>query len=395
MPKLSIVLPVYNVSAYLKQSLECLIHQTLKDIEIICVDDGSSDDSVDIIKTFIDRDSRVKLLMNKHSYAGGARNAGLDISQSDYIMFLDPDDYYETDMCEVLYNKILKDKTDITICGIYELFPKSIKYTPPSSIRKINNLFNNKIFSIDDIGDDIWFFLVYPYNKIYKKSFLTKNNIRFQTIQNTNDASFAFESLIAADKISLLNKAYYYYRRLRPNNIRLTKGNSLECVIQAYEYAYNRCKNYPNFSKVELGFKSVIIINLAWHLHTYCSNYDIKHENFYNYIKALLNKEFLNNSVLMQKLKKSNFCQYCISNLVLQNDYKNFTKKLNKKNLIKIVLRNSKYILKFLFIPIYSHYCNFNKEKYFILGIPVYVEKIIDNKIKKYILGIKISESSL
>lgn len=105
MIKVSVILPVYNVSEYLYQSLSCLVNQTMKEIEIICVDDGSSDNSVEIIKDFISTDNRVKLVMNKHSFAGGARNAGLKIAQGKYVMFLDPDDYYDVTMIESLYKK--------------------------------------------------------------------------------------------------------------------------------------------------------------------------------------------------------------------------------------------------------------------------------------------------
>lgn len=392
MCKLSIILPVYNVASYLRHSLECLINQSFKDIEIICVDDGSSDDSVNIIKSFVEKDQRVKLLINEHSYAGGARNAGLEISQGDYVMFLDPDDYYDVTMCEDLYNKIVNDNSDILICGVYEVLENCIKYTPPSYMAKINSLFDNKIFTIDDIGDDIWFFLVYPYNKIYKKKFLIENNIKFQLIKNTNDASFAFESLIAAGRISLLNKAYYYYRAFRPNNTRLKKSESLDCVVQAYEYAYEKCRNYPNFFKVELGFQAVIIASLIWHLHTYCSIYDEKYESFYNYIRKILEKDFLYNSNLKLKLKEFNFYDFCLANVILKNDYKNFVKKINQKCFLKISLTGSTYTIKCLSMSLYSYYYSCDKEKYSILGIPVYKKKISTNKMSKYILGIKISE---
>lgn len=392
MCKLSIILPVYNVASYLRHSLECLINQSFKDIEIICVDDGSSDDSVNIIKSFVEKDQRVKLLINEHSYAGGARNAGLEISQGDYVMFLDPDDYYDVTMCEDLYNKIVNDNSDILICGVYEVLENCIKYTPPSYMAKINSLFDNKIFTIDDIGDDIWFFLVYPYNKIYKKKFLIENNIKFQLIKNTNDASFAFESLIAASKISLLNKAYYYYRAFRPNNTRLKKSESLDCVVQAYEYAYEKCRNYPKFFKVESGFQTVIIASLIWHLHNYCSIYDEKYESFYNYIKKRLEKDFLYNSNLKLKLKEFNFYDFCLANVILKNDYKNFLKKINQKCFLNVCLTDSKYIIKFLFMSLYSHYYSRDKEKYSILGIPVYKKKVCADKMSKYILGIKISE---
>ena len=393
MIKVSIILPVYNVSEYLYQSLSCLVNQTMKEVEIICVDDGSSDNSVEIINNFISTDNRVKLVMNKHSFAGGARNAGLKIAQGKYVMFLDPDDYYDVTMIESLYKKIEHDQSDMLICGVYIINEHQINYARPSYKAYINPFYDNKVFTIDDIGDDIWFFMVYPYNKIYKKDFLDKNNIKFQEIANTNDASFAFEAFIAADNISLTNEMFYYYRAFRSGNTRLTKGRNLNFVIEAYEHSYEVCKKYPNFKKVENGFKAIIISSLIHHLHSYCRQFDLSKTFYYDYVREKIKTDFKNNPDVQNILKNFNCYQYMSAFLIYDNDYKNYVKIINnREKFLKHQVGPFDKTLKFLNIPIYKHFYNIWKEKYCILGLDILKYKLRDNTVSKYICGIKISE---
>ena len=395
MVKVSVIMPVYNVEEYLKHSLDCLTNQTLRDIEIICVDDESEDLSREIITGYTNKDSRVKLLTQKHSFAGAARNLGLKHACGEYVMFLDPDDYCDVTMLETLYNQIEKDNTDMTLCGIYSVSESGIKYLAPSYQTYVNALLDNRIFTIEDVGNDIYTFLVYPYNKIYKRNFLEKNNIKFQEIQNTNDASFAFEALTAASKISLLNKAFYYYRHSRPGNTRLTKGKNLNCVIDAYEYAYERCKKYDTFKNIEAGFSCVIITSLIWHLNVYCSNYDKDKQFFYEYIRHyLLRYEFSQNEYLKKLLKFSGFNHYVAAELILKNSYKSYCKIFPNKRqrILKTKLDRKNFKLKFLFIPLYCHTFKGYQEKVKILGITVFKQKIRSgNNLTKYLFGVPIS----
>lgn len=393
MIKVSVVLPVYNVAEYLYHSLSCLANQTLKEIEIICVDDGSTDSSVTILQEFANKDSRFKVILNKHSFAGGARNAGLLAASGEYIMFLDPDDYYDVTMLESLYTKITEDKTDMLICGIYMVHENHIQYCLPSYKWYINDFYNNKIFTVDDIKDDIWFFMVYPYNKIYRRDFIIKNQIKFQEISNTNDASFAFETFIAADKISMTNERYYYYRAFRPGNTRLTKGKNLNCVIEAYEHSYKVCSKYPNFEKVKDGFNTIIISSLIHHLCNYCGEEDPNKAFYYNYVQEYLKNNFYNNKTVQNLLKDFNCYQYMAAFVILNNSYKKYVKIANNKGyLLKRQIGPFDTTLKFLNIKLYDHFYNIRKEKYQIFGLDILKYKFNDNTLSKYILGIKVSQ---
>lgn len=118
MTKLSIIVPVYNVEKYLPKCLESLIKQTLKDIEIICVNDGSMDNSLAILKEFASKDSRIKIIDNQHQGVAKTRNTGIEQSTGEYIGFVDSDDYIDIDFFEKLYNSATKSNSDIAIASI-------------------------------------------------------------------------------------------------------------------------------------------------------------------------------------------------------------------------------------------------------------------------------------
>ena len=117
MAKVSIIVPVYNAQKYLSQCLDSLLNQTLKETEIICVDDGSADDSVDIINQYSSKDRRVKLIRQKNSYAGVARNNGLKQAAGEYVVFVDADDFFERDMLRSMYAQAKKDNAEICLCS--------------------------------------------------------------------------------------------------------------------------------------------------------------------------------------------------------------------------------------------------------------------------------------
>ena len=123
MSRISIILPIYNVENYIRQSLDSLINQTFKDIEIICVDDCSPDNSVSIIKEYAKNDNRIKLIeLEQNAGQGNARNVGIEASTSEYIMFLDPDDWFEIDACEKAYNQITQNNNEFVVFDFYRYY---------------------------------------------------------------------------------------------------------------------------------------------------------------------------------------------------------------------------------------------------------------------------------
>ena len=201
MPKVSVIVPLYNVEDYLKRSLDSLVNQTLKDIEIILVDDCSTDKSLKIAKEYSKNDKRIKVINSKENQgAAAARNKGLDIAKGEYIGFIDADDYIDLNYYEELYKKAKEDDYDIVKCQ---------RVTIDKQKRKISSL--NKEIAKNGL-------LSFHYEwttAIYKSSIVFGNNIRFpDEIRKGQDAVFLFKILLKSDTFALIdNVNYYYYKR--------------------------------------------------------------------------------------------------------------------------------------------------------------------------------------
>ena len=234
MNSISVIVPIYNSEAYLNKCIDSLINQTKKDIEIILVNDGSTDASDKIIKSY--KDKRIKYYKNKNNGIGYSRNFGIDKSNSKYIMFLDSDDYLDIHACEELYKKIEKDKSDVVVSD----FIKSHNGT--DEIIKINDFKKTNLNKNSNILLDI---NLSPWNKIYSSKLIKDNNIRFPEDIKYEDVLFVLECLDKANNISKLNKALNYYI-VRDNSETKTYDKKvfdiLEVVKRFRSYFNNRYK---------------------------------------------------------------------------------------------------------------------------------------------------------
>lgn len=122
MPKISIIVPVYNVEKYLEKCVRSILAQTFTDFELILVDDGSPDSSGAMCDQFAEQDQRVKVIHKENGGLSDARNAGIEIATGEYLGFVDSDDYIADDMYELLYTNIVKEDADLSICGIYDVY---------------------------------------------------------------------------------------------------------------------------------------------------------------------------------------------------------------------------------------------------------------------------------
>lgn len=212
-PKVSIIIPVYNTEQYLEECLNSIIGQTLSDIEIICVDDGSKDASLTILKKYEKKDSRIKILKNTHSGAGACRNQALNVATGEYLAFIDSDDFCRLDFLEKMYNKAIKTNSDIVICSVdsYDVNQNIYKRLPYSL--ELSNLPREEIFNAYSMQETIFnSFQNWNVNKIFKHSFIKENKIRFQELYRTNDLLFTCSSLILAKKITTINESLMIYR---------------------------------------------------------------------------------------------------------------------------------------------------------------------------------------
>ncbi len=200
MADISIIVPIYNAEKYLQKCLDSLINQTKKEIEIILVNDGSTDDSEKIIKTY--HDQRIKYFKNKNQGIGKTRNFGIEKATGKYLMFVDSDDYLAVDACQKLYNKITKEKLDFVICDFYRVEKQQkIKIEIPhfenSTLKE-----NSKLLLTINLS---------PWNKIYKTKMIRDNNIKFLENVKYEDAVFVINCMKYSKMIGKLDEALNYY----------------------------------------------------------------------------------------------------------------------------------------------------------------------------------------
>ena len=241
MTKLSIIVPVYNVGKYLPKCLESLIKQTLKDIEIICVNDGSMDNSLAILKEFASKDSRIRIIDNQHQGVAKTRNTGIEQSTGEYIGFVDSDDYIDIDFFEKLYNSATKSNSDIAIASI-------LKHKKFFNIYNAQYTKEETAITIQDkikLCEDKKHFFFYAWNKIYHSGFIKENNIKFSEGQIYEDVMFAIKALYYSNKIiSVYGTKYHYIEH--ENSLTKYKdktGGKEQDLVKAYSELQEFCNS--------------------------------------------------------------------------------------------------------------------------------------------------------
>lgn len=210
---ISIVIPVFNAQKYIKKCLDSLLIQTFSDFEIICVDDGSTDNSFEILQEYQKKDGRIHIYTQNNQYAGVARNNGMKKANGKYLLFLDADDFFCEEMLEKLWNKAEEEQSEVVVFDAFEYDNQlnEVVNTTWKALQK--NGFDNSVKSAQELAEIIFNFTVpAPWNKLFLNDFVRRNNLWFQPIKRTNDLYFVYSALSSANRISILNEKLMYYR---------------------------------------------------------------------------------------------------------------------------------------------------------------------------------------
>ena len=204
----SIVVPIYNMEKFLPKCLESIINQTLRDIEIILVNDGSKDNSGEIADEYASRDERIKVIHKINEGVSSARNAGIDIASGKYIGFVDPDDWISHDMYQKLYSTASKEELDIVICHNYNHYTETGLVKIDSFNIKENTLRNIRRHTLnDDYFSAVW-------NMIFKKSMIIEKKCRFpENFTVWEDGYFILKAMYHTERIKYLEEPYYHYQK--------------------------------------------------------------------------------------------------------------------------------------------------------------------------------------
>lgn len=212
--KVSVIIPVYNSESYLSKCMDSVLSQSLREIEVICIDDGSDDASLPMLKEFEKKDLRVKVIEQPHINGSAARNRGLEIARGEFLAFMDADDYYYSDALKIAYSKAKKEEDiDIVVFGAneYNVANKREKFLSESLVKE--NCPDHDPFSPDEMADKLFnSFHNWPWNKLFRRLFIEENRILFQDVERSNDVMFVSLALASAKKITLVDQALICHR---------------------------------------------------------------------------------------------------------------------------------------------------------------------------------------
>lgn len=315
MPKISIIVPVYGVEKYIEKCLDSLVNQTLKDIEIIVVNDGSPENEQAIIDKYVKKHpKKIKSYIKENGGQGSARNFGIKKASGEYIGFVDSDDYVDTTMFEKLYNEAKKQNYDIVSCN----------YNSIDEDGKILKIIKQKQINTDNY---MFFGIIGPCNKIYKKKLLELNKISFREKVRYEDVDFTLKCIMNASNFGLVDEELYFYllRQGSTMNNNDIKRN-LE-ILKAFDEIKKDSKYKTNYNEIEYLAIFHILITAVVRVINTKGNKTLKKETINTLINYVEEKypNYKNNKYLDK----------------LDN---------NKRIIYKLILKKQFWIIKLIFI---------------------------------------------
>ena len=303
-PKISVIMPVFNVKYHLTVAIDSILRQTLNDFELICVDDGSEDGSLETINEYAEKDDRIKFISNDKNYGQSyARNRGLETAKGKYICFVDGDDWIQDFMLEKLYDEAEKHFTDMSFCGtiIYnDIFRTCNSSDRFYSLETIPHEFDNTVFSHEDIKD----FLIGKINtsvcnKIYRKEFLDKNGIKFYENFIYEDLPFFYDVVFNAERISFVRDCCYFYRTDKIDFNNSSVNFKIQDRIFINELITEKFKKLDYFEEIKTELTSWVIDDI-FHNYTVC-NSKYRKEFFYKMKKLFKSTDFGNTDLAVSE----------------------------------------------------------------------------------------------
>ena len=263
--KVSIIVPVYNVEKYLRQCLDSIISQTLKEIEIICLNDGSTDSSLSILEDYSRNDSRIRIISKSNSGYGHTMNTGIREAVGDYVGIIESDDFIAPGMYEKLYQEAVQHNVDVVKADFNYYWSKPQERISDSKL--FDKLITKKVFNprenfpIFEISPCVW-------AGLYKRSFLRDNNIQFLETPGASyqDIGFNFKVWLFAKSVYLLPEKFVFYRQ--DNELSsINNKNKVFCVCDEYDSIERLIDAWPESS---LEIKSIVsrikYLNYTWNL---------------------------------------------------------------------------------------------------------------------------------
>ena len=315
----SIIIPVYNVEEYIEECLESILAQTYKDIELLVVDDGSTDNSLGLIRGYENKFKKIRIFTQQNKGVSEARNLTLNYASGEFVLYIDPDDFLEPVMIEKMVNKAQKYNSDITICGYYlyyskdnannKIFTYGINESKSlSSLEVIDMMLNYKL------QGQLW-------NKLFKKELLINNNFKFEPGRYIQDIFPVFKAVLKSNNIIFVDEPLYYYRQRMSSTV----NKKSKKLAEDYFHAMYSIMNYIKEENVKVNkdsyvaFRTIVLSNFI--------------AMYTNYKKDNVYKDFYNSEFKKLDIKINEFIS--INNIPLKDKLRVVLWKIRIFNFIK------------------------------------------------------------
>lgn len=300
----SIVIPVYNAGEYIEECLNMITGQTHESIEIICVDDGSVDNSLELMRKYSEKDKRIKVISEENRGGGGARNRGLQEAVGKYVVFLDCDDFYEPDMIEKAFCRAEETQAEITIYKSDQYIMETDEYIFEDWAMIEWALPPYEPFKYREISTNIFrAFVGWPWDKLYLRKFVQSNNLQFQELRTTNDALFVFSALVLAERIATVREILIHRRVDTKDSLSKTREKSWGNFYKMLLALREMLKEHDRYDELEKDY-----INYALHFSLW--NYNTLAEPTRTALKEILLSEWFAELGVLDKPQDYFYDQY-------------------------------------------------------------------------------------
>lgn len=296
----SVIIPVYNVEKYIEQCINSILNQTYKNIEIVIVDDGSTDNSYNIIKKYIKSSDNIRYIKQDNQGVSEARNKGLNKARGEFILFVDPDDYLELDCIEKMINKIKSTQSDIVISG-FRAFYENKKNADKYHIYSLSD----KVYNSEEVINMLLEQIVkgYVWDKLFRRESLIKHNFKFEKGRYVQDWFPVFKEIYMSRTISFIDSPLYNYRlregsTVHKRNMKITE-DYYHATMSIKEYIIN---NHINVNKRSMNtFKINTFYNL---IRNYYVGYE--HKNKRKVYKSFKNSDYNKSNIHLKDILLNN-----------------------------------------------------------------------------------------
>ncbi len=265
--EISVIIPVYNIQQHLRECLDSVLGQSYPRLQVICVDDGSTDESPAILAQYAQKDNRVQVIRQQNAGPGAARNTGLEAATGEYVIFLDSDDWFEPDFLEKMVDTAVREGADVAICRAVEFDTNSGRELPSQWMMKKQYLPGKLAFAPQEMADHLFQFTYgMPWDKFYRRELLTTSGIRYPALKNSEDLAFVYPTLLAAKRIAVVDEVLIHHRINRMASVSNSRCGQPEAPYEAFQIVKEYLEQHQLMDTYRRSFLNWAMEFLVWHI---------------------------------------------------------------------------------------------------------------------------------